>query len=115
VAAAVFAAAAAGAGCSAAGPEPTYVAPPIVGRWSCGQIGELVIVDLGHYAISSGTGSGHFIITLDHEIAFEPDGPLAGEVGRWNTASGQLEIGPASGPVTCIVKGPAPSSLQHEH
>lgn len=80
------------------------------GRWDCGSYGELIVFDRAHYALTSTNQSGHFSFASDgHEFTFGPDGPLEGEVGRWNASSGQLELGPAADASSCTFAGPAPS------
>lgn len=94
-------------GCAAPGP---LTAPSIAGRWNCESYGELIVFDQAHYALSTTDESGHFRLAFDdHEIIFEPDGPLAGEIGRWDPPSEQLEIGPSTDAATCTLAGPAPS------
>ena len=66
---------------------------PLAGVWSCPEVGDLVVVDLGHYTLPATDKWGHFEIDLQHQLHFQDDGPLRGEMGRWDPDAEQLVLG----------------------
>lgn len=95
------------AGCDSRASPPDLTLLP--GRWECASGLGLDIYDLAHYQTTDG-GDGHFLVTLEAEVTFASDGPLAGRSGTFRADGPRLALDAGSGLDACHRTAPLPSA-----